>query len=79
LRISLRFRLLAGFSDVLAKKLPGQGISNSDKDQRMKTVPLLISFVLAAYQFAEAQQSKKSIHRISLGVRSHDNERELGS
>ena len=44
---------------LITQKLSGQGISNSGKNRRMTTILLLVSFVLATYQFAEAQQATK--------------------
>jgi putative ABC transport system substrate-binding protein len=48
---------------VLAKKLSGQGISNSDKSRRMTIILLLIGFILGGIYSTEAQQATK-VHRI---------------
>jgi hypothetical protein len=43
----------------LTEELSGQSPSNSGKNRRMKTVLLLIGFIVVNIYFAEAQQSAK--------------------
>jgi hypothetical protein len=43
----------------LTEELSGQSPSNSGKNRRMKTVLLLIGFILVNIHFAEAQQPPK--------------------
>ena len=76
MRVSLRFdseysavRRKIGYLD---PRTPGAGastlwtpISNSGKNWRMKTVLVLIAFVLASIRVAEAQQPKK-VHRVGV-------------